>query len=290
MLPDALAFISYKRVIDLSVCMSNNSFVPVLGRGTAVFSFNGKRALVQNVLHVPGLVVPLYSLRAHLKQRGCGFIGTFEDGFHVYFPTFILSVDMSSDCHLTYKSLSTLAPLLTFYYIQPRYATNLYPSETLATSSMSTPHPVVIEDEDAVLVAGISSGNDSAILPPAHLTVSPTPLPMASPTTPPPTVDLGRISVWLKSLTCLVQRLLPSTPVEELVAPATPVLQQVNDLIAPALPVSFEDLPSPKLLSTLSHVDVILLLHHKGTVLPSVCPYNTANSSNKKTHWSAKEL
>jgi hypothetical protein len=41
MLPDVSAFISYKRVHDLSMRMGNNSFVPVLGWGTAVFSLNG---------------------------------------------------------------------------------------------------------------------------------------------------------------------------------------------------------------------------------------------------------
>jgi hypothetical protein len=42
MLPDILVFNSYKRVNDLSVRMGNNSIVPVLGPGTAVFSLNGK--------------------------------------------------------------------------------------------------------------------------------------------------------------------------------------------------------------------------------------------------------
>ena len=81
MIPDKSCFISYKSVSGLSVCMGNNSFVPVLGRGTAIFSLNGKRVLVQNVLHVPGLAVPLYSLRTHVTQRGCGFIGTESRGF-----------------------------------------------------------------------------------------------------------------------------------------------------------------------------------------------------------------
>ena len=62
MIPDKLCFISYKTVSGLSVRMGNNSFVPVLGRGTAVFALNGKRLLVRNVLHVPGLAVPLYRL------------------------------------------------------------------------------------------------------------------------------------------------------------------------------------------------------------------------------------
>ncbi len=88
MLLDALAFISYKRVMDFSICMGNNSFVPVLGYSTALFSLNRKHVLVWNILHIPGLAVPLYSLGDHLHQRGCKFIGTFKDGFHVYFPTF----------------------------------------------------------------------------------------------------------------------------------------------------------------------------------------------------------
>ncbi len=112
----------------------------------------------------------------------------------------------------------------------------------------STPHPVLIEDADAVLVAGVLQGNDSATLPPACPTVSPTPLPMASPS-PPPTVDLGRISGWLRSLTCLVECLLQSAPVEDSVAPATPVLQ-VNKLDCSCSACSFEDPPSPYLLST----------------------------------------
>ncbi len=67
--------------------MGNNSLAPVLGRGrgTAIFSLNGQRVLVRNVLHVPVLSKPVYSLRAHLEQRGCGFIGTSESGI-VFFP------------------------------------------------------------------------------------------------------------------------------------------------------------------------------------------------------------
>jgi hypothetical protein len=80
----------------------------------------------------------------------------FEDGFHVYFLSFLLSVDMCSDCHLTYKSLGKSAPLPMLHYVQPRCAANLYLSEALASSCATTPHPVHIEDEDAVLVADVS--------------------------------------------------------------------------------------------------------------------------------------
>jgi hypothetical protein len=102
MLPDKSAFISYKRISNLQVRMGNNSYLPVLGHGTAIISLNRQRVLVRHTLHVPGLAVPLYSLRAHLKQPGCGFIGTSDSGMLVYF---VLSVDTSSNCHLSYKPL-----------------------------------------------------------------------------------------------------------------------------------------------------------------------------------------
>ena len=105
MFPDKLAFISYKLVSNLRVHMGNNSYLPVLGRGLAIISLNGQHILVRNGLHVPGLVVPLYSLCAHFTQLGCGFIGVSGVGILVYFPTFVLSVNTSKDCHLSFESL-----------------------------------------------------------------------------------------------------------------------------------------------------------------------------------------
>jgi hypothetical protein len=93
MLPDKLCFISYKAISRPSVRMGNNSFALVLGCGTAIFALNSKGVLIRHVLHVPSLAVPLYSLRTHVTQHGCGFLGTKESGFLVYFPTFVLSVD-----------------------------------------------------------------------------------------------------------------------------------------------------------------------------------------------------
>ncbi len=40
MLLDRLAFISYKLVQNLHVCMGNNSYAPTLGQGTAIISLN----------------------------------------------------------------------------------------------------------------------------------------------------------------------------------------------------------------------------------------------------------
>jgi hypothetical protein len=135
MIPDKSAFISYKTVMHLQVRMGNNSYHPVLGCGTAIISLNGQRILLQNVLHVPGLVVPLYSLRVHVKQRGCGFIGTSDIGILVYFPSFVLLVNTSKNCPLAFESLGQLAPLDTLQHTQPHFEPLLYPSEVTSHSA-----------------------------------------------------------------------------------------------------------------------------------------------------------
>ncbi len=155
MLPNKSGLISYKKVFELNVRMGNNSYIPVLGQGSVVVALNDKCILIRNACHVPSLVVPLYSLRAHMTQRGCGFFGSDKIGFLVYFPTFILLVDTSVNCHLSYKPLGTSAPLNTFHYLQPRCPPTLYPSKfapSLSTGTPSLPSPALIEDnEDTVL-------------------------------------------------------------------------------------------------------------------------------------------
>ncbi len=117
--PDRGAFISYKSVHGLRVCMGNNLFALVLGCGTAIILLNGQHLLIHHVLHVPELWVPLYSLRAHLHQSGCGFVGSYKTGLHVYFPGVVLTVETSSDCHLVYKPLGKTVPLSLLHYVQP---------------------------------------------------------------------------------------------------------------------------------------------------------------------------
>jgi hypothetical protein len=151
MVPDKSCFISYTLIYGLSVQMDNNSYVSVLGRGTAIFAMNSKCILVRNVLHVPGLVVPLYSLRTHITQQGCGFIGTCKSGFLVYFPTFVLSVGTAIDCHLSFDPLSRSAPLAALHYVQPRCPPAVYPSEASPSTSTTAPSPaspVMIEDDN----------------------------------------------------------------------------------------------------------------------------------------------
>ena len=157
MFPDKSAFISNRTVTNLQVHMGNNAFIPVLGRGTAVIALNGKRILVWNALHIPELVVLLYSLCAHLTQRGCGFLGTNNSGMFVYFLQVVLSVDMSSDCNLSYEPMGTGAPLDSLHYVQPSCTPTLYPSLLAASSAIPAPAPInatpalaLIKDDSSV--------------------------------------------------------------------------------------------------------------------------------------------
>ena len=195
MVPDKSCFISYKSVLGLSVCMGNNSFVPVLDHGTAIFSLNGKHVLVQNVLHVPGLAVPLYSLRTHVTQRGCGFIGTGESGFLVYFPSFVLSVDMTVDCHLSFTPLGHSAPLNTLHYVQPWCPPAPYPSAVTPAVSQATPLPLlptVVEDDTTNSLDATASSS------PASHPVRDNP------------IYLGTLSSQINSLNDAICRLTPS--------------------------------------------------------------------------------
>ncbi len=151
MVPDKSCFISYTSISGLSVQMGNNSYVPVLGRCPAIFALNSKCILVRNVLHTSGLAVPLYSLRTHITQQGCGFIGTGESDFLLYFPAFVLSVNTAVDCHLSFNPLVWSALLATLHYVQPRCPPSLYPSEVSASRSTVAPSPtspVMIKDNN----------------------------------------------------------------------------------------------------------------------------------------------
>ncbi len=110
--------------------------------------------------------MPLYSLHTHCKQRGCGFLGTNEAGMLVYFPTFVLSVDTSSDCMLSYEPLGHTAPLNTLHYVQPRCPPDLYPSELSPSSTKVTTIPALVVDNDPSIMTEVHP-DDLCPLPPS---------------------------------------------------------------------------------------------------------------------------
>ena len=279
MLPDRSAFISYKSVRSLRVRMGNNSYAPVLGRGTAIISLNGQRLLIRNVLHVPALRVPLYSLRAHLRQRGCGFAGSFDTGMHVYFPGVVLSVDMSTNCHLSYDPLGKSAPLSSLHYVQPRCAPILYPAEGSAFRARTDPNPspghhpsdapALIED-DGSLDGGLSPVDDTESALPTITSLVPKQV-RRRPSVPFSPDDLALLS---KHLQVLSDRLSGATA-----PPPSPSTQPTG--LTPG---------APRLLSSLSKDEVVRLVHRPGSALPPVRPCDRSNGSDNKTHWTSEEL
>ena len=259
MIPDRSAFISYRLVSGRRVQMGNNSFAPILGVGSAIISLNGKKVLIRDCLHVPELRQPLYSLRAHQRQQGCGFLGMKDLGVFVIFPTFILEVDTTTDCHLIYEPCGPTVPLIQLDYVQPKKLQKVQS----ATATTTPKVPVLIEPDD----------NDDLIAPEDEPTYAshwpkkpPTPLPSlpSQPLVPPPAY-----SVSLKDLDRdeLIQRLYSHEhpPVSTKLSSSSP-------------------------LRCMSENEILEELHHSGLSPPPVRPCDTPNASETKSHWTSEEL
>jgi len=103
MLPDIMAFKTYRPQRYRTVKLGDNSTLQIAGEGTAVFSLNGKVIKVRNALHVPNLRQPLYSLRKHKTMPGCGTFSHNDVGSFILFPLFVLRIDDTIDNIVTYK-------------------------------------------------------------------------------------------------------------------------------------------------------------------------------------------
>ncbi len=134
MLPDKSVFISYYPVVGWRVCMGYNSFALIHGYGTTIIFLNRKKILIRDCLHIPNLRTPLYRLHARQRQHGCGFIGMYGLGFHMFFPMFIIKVDTATNCHLHYDPVGHSAVLPELNYVQPTFPLNASASATLAAS------------------------------------------------------------------------------------------------------------------------------------------------------------
>ena len=263
MLPDKSAFISYYPVSGRRVRMGNNSFAPILGHGTAVISLNGKNILIRDCLHVPDLRNPLYSLRAHQRQRGCGFIDMHGLGMHVFFPTFIMEVDTATDCHLRYAPIGRACRLPDLDYVQPKFLA-IKPSATTASSTNQAPATIEPDDDDQDRVTFVS-----------HWPKRP-----PSPTLIHPPLDLSRIplSTFTTNLKDLNR--------DELIQRLYSVEVDTPSSIASTPPKGKSTTP----LGCMEHDDIIAHLHHPDTTPPPVRPCDTPNPSDTKSTWTAEEL
>ena len=261
MLPDKSAFISYYPVTGQRVSMSNNSFATIAGYSTAIISLNGKKILIHNCLHVPNLRNPLYSLHAHQRQRGCGFIGMFGLGMHVFFPTFILEVDTATDCHLHYAPIGRAARLLDLDYVQPKSALKTLAPANAATTQLA-PAPATIKlDEDSDAQPSFA----------AHWPKRP-PLPQH----PPLDMSLLPPSSYTQSLKDLDR--------EELIQHLY-MLDSQHDQ-----PHQQAKGRSTAPLECMSTKAIVSTLHHSDTSSPAIPPCDTPNVSDSKYHFTAEEL
>jgi hypothetical protein len=114
----------------------------------------------------------------------------------VCFPTFVLTVDTSSDCHLSYEPLGHCALLDILHYVLPWCPPTLYPSE-LASSALllckasHVPGLALINDELEDLLLG--DFDQLLVSLPHHLLVHGV-LPAPQPTNA-DTLDLSTISL-----------------------------------------------------------------------------------------------
>ncbi len=255
--------------------MGSNSYLPILGQGSAIISLNCQCIVVQNALHVMGLVVPLYSLRAHFTQHICGLTGALGVGIVVWFPTFVLLVYTSKDCHLTYKSLGQSASLELLHYVQPQCSPSLYPSEPPSTSvaKQTRMDPVVIEDDSSNKLVWCYPQPKCTTpwLPPTSMADS---LSHA-----PPPVDLSTVLDQLQLLAKAISSLKSQGN-----SPPSHLSCKLSQ------PAPNDSQLSPILASTMSWDEVMSLLNCAGSSLPPIRPCNMANASDTKTHWSVKKL
>eukprot|EP00956_Cyclotella_meneghiniana_P020999 scaffold37679_cov76-Cyclotella_meneghiniana.AAC.13 len=141
MLPDKAAFVSYHPTPGSFVLLGDGTQLHQRGTGTAKIMLNGKILLLRNVLHVPALSEPLYSLRRHRMMPECGYYSSYDTGSHLLFPTFVLEVDTTVDNVLTYKSIGRSSSKID--YAEPR----IYPKPAPRAPSARPAHIIPPDNE-----------------------------------------------------------------------------------------------------------------------------------------------
>jgi hypothetical protein len=136
MFPDRAAFLSYHPTPGKFIELGDGTLLEQRGIGSAKILLNGRVILLRNVLHVPALQEPLYSLRRHREMPECGYYSSFETGSHLLFPTFVLEVDTSVDNILTYESIGANA-VSRLDYAEPRE----YPQPRARPATLIEPDP-----------------------------------------------------------------------------------------------------------------------------------------------------
>ena len=80
MFPDYSSFKIYHRFSNRCATLGYTTRLPIEGICTVVYTLNGRTILTCNILHIPALRGPLYSLRNYRQRPGCGVYSSYKDG------------------------------------------------------------------------------------------------------------------------------------------------------------------------------------------------------------------
>ncbi len=272
MIPHKLAFISYKPITGHRVRMRNNLFVPILGTSSAIISINGKLILIRDCLHSPALRNPLYSLRGHQRQHGCGHIRMHQLRMFVFFPSFIVKVTMDTDCHLSYEPIGHSTPISKLNYVQPVQAHSLSASTTAKTTPSA---PAVVKDEH--------DNNNVMPMYAAHWPKrppAPTTLAFDMSLIPPPAF---LACLWDLDCDKLIQRIYSLKHVSVTMPDA-----QDDNSTTPAVVTNARSML--KELKCMSKDKIQTYPHHPESCFPPICPCDTPNASDSKMAFPPEEL
>lgn len=269
MLPDYAAFVSYKRVYGQYALLGDDTKLKIEGVGTAVFRLNNYVVKIRNVLHIPALRAPLYSLRSHRMQPGCGTLSSYDIGSYVIFPTFVLKIDDSTDNLISYKSLGP-SYKGEIHYKQPKVRSNISTasssSRPMKTRSQSSPvtietetvTPIISQDEPDVSENNNEQNNETLL----------------------PTISEDNDDD------------ISASPPPEAVSPASTTPSSTNE-DSPASPTSVVEITEDELLSNTSKpltTSTLAKLHHDPTNLPSVPPSATPAPCEHRTEFDSLKL
>ncbi len=173
-------------------------------------------------------------------------------GMYMFFPLFILEVDIATDCHLQYEPIGFQTSLDQLDSVQPKFSQ--VQSAPMATAPLDL--PVIIEPDDEVIQ---EDGDDMPIYA-SHW-------PKKPPAPPTPMFDLTRLpppaySIRLKDLD------------------QDNLIQCLYTLDQPTQATT----RTPDPLVSMSMDKIVAHLHWLGSSLPLIRPCNTPNASKTKSH------
>ncbi len=104
-------------------------------------------------------------------------------GMYVFFPSFIVEVNTTTDCHLSYKLIGRSSTMSSIDYVQ-----SIQTCDSSSTTAAIPPSPpAIIEDKDE------SKADNKDVIPDGELPTYASHWPKKPPTPPSPTINLSLI-------------------------------------------------------------------------------------------------